>query len=450
MRKLGQNLVDRVFDEGLANAELPVSGKVWDGISSELEKDGLRRAVVWYRSIAVASVLLLIGLGAWTLAGQAGSTGSDAGLAAGKPMRPYELGLSLRDCPADVQETFATTATQPAGQQGSTYNGNLVRTVHSTVVAAPHNNFTITELRLKEMAVAHPHLQPMVERATEGIQHMRDLIQPRNPSLMPVIAARDLRAVPATVVSNQGPFAELLPSKMVEKRKEKEYAFALDEDALTTPVRKHWELGAGFAPDMTFASTTPVEQNARSSQIIADDPLDANTKRLSPVMAYVSGIRASYEFNDRWSVRSGLSYVNRETSTTESVNNYGKIDAYQSTLSLSSLEIPVTVRYNLIASKHLDYYVASGVSGNFLLHYDNAQVTSKGTIAARRQSSLSEVMQPSQANILVSTGVKYRLMDRLNLQVEPGLRYGVLTNDYAFSQSRPVSLNLMTGLNYHF
>src|SRR5688572_14336717 len=117
MRKLGQNLVDRVFDEGLANAELPVSGKVWDGISSELEKDGLRRAVVWYRSIAVASVLLLIGLGAWTLAGQAGSTGSDAGLAAGKPMRPYELGLSLRDCPADVQETFATTATQPAGQQ---------------------------------------------------------------------------------------------------------------------------------------------------------------------------------------------------------------------------------------------------------------------------------------------------------------------------------------------
>jgi hypothetical protein len=51
---------------------------------------------------------------------------------------------------------------------------------------------------------------------------------------------------------------------------------------------------------------------------------------------------------------------------------------------------------------------------------------------------------------LLSTGLRYRILDRLNLQVEPGMRYGVVTNEYAFSQSRPISLNLLTGLNYHF
>jgi opacity protein-like surface antigen len=167
-------------------------------------------------------------------------------------------------------------------------------------------------------------------------------------------------------------------------------------------------------------------------------------------MAYSTAVRASFELNDRWSLRSGLSYINRQSSTSAVVNSFGKVDAYQSTLNLSSMEIPLAVRFNVIANKHFDYYVTSGVSGTFLLHYDNTQVTSAGKIAARRSSDVNDAFKPSQGSLLLSTGLKYRIFDRLNLQVEPGIRYGLLTNEYAFSQSRPVSMNLLTGLNYHF
>ena len=86
MRKLGQHNVDRIFDESLANAEMPVSGNVWAGIASELEKDGLRRKVLWYQRIAVASVLLLIGLGSWMLVWQSANPSATI-LAMGKPLR---------------------------------------------------------------------------------------------------------------------------------------------------------------------------------------------------------------------------------------------------------------------------------------------------------------------------------------------------------------------------
>lgn len=66
MRKLGQHIVDRAFEEGLQGAEMPVLAKVWAGINSELEKDqNSRRKVFFYRSIAAASILLLFGLSTW-------------------------------------------------------------------------------------------------------------------------------------------------------------------------------------------------------------------------------------------------------------------------------------------------------------------------------------------------------------------------------------------------
>jgi hypothetical protein len=46
--------------------------------------------------------------------------------------------------------------------------------------------------------------------------------------------------------------------------------------------------------------------------------------------------------------------------------------------------------------------------------------------------------------------LRYRIHNNLSLQLEPGLRYGLLTNEYAFSQTKPLSMSLTTGLNYRF
>ncbi len=444
MRKLGQHDVDRIFEEALGDAQLPVPSNVWAGISSELEKDGLKRKVFWYQRIAAASVLLLMGIGTWTLGLQSG-TASLQETALGKPLRDLEHQLPLRECPVLAPTEFVQTSAkgvkpnvatmQPTQQDAFSHMPKPQRTqVNFAVSNVPNSSAEFERTMDQVMAPAMATIEMLKSRRPTGIADLS------------ISSKQQHQSIAGTHV---GTFAGILQAKDPEKRREKEFAYVLDSEEDFAKSTKRWEVGAGFAPDMTFASTTPVQQTTGSAKILADDPTKAEIKRLSPVMAYSSGVRAAYELNNRWSVRTGATYSNRQTSTAALATN-GKVSASQSTLNLSTLEIPVSMRYNVITNKHFDYYVASGVSANFLLQYDNSQITPTGKVVARRNSDPSDLMRPSQANVLLSTGLRYRILDRLNLQVEPGMRYGVITNEYAFSQSRPISLNLLTGLNYHF
>jgi hypothetical protein len=452
MRKLGQHNVDRVFDESLVDVQMPVSNKVWANISSELEKDGLRRKVFWYRSVAVASVVLLIGLGAWVLAWQGNAAQANAPMAAGKSLKPWHLTFGERPCMPTTTEKIASTQNEALRNTQRTAQARNTPIHKAGTQGRMRTQLTVTPEGVQPPLSDPATFSKRLDEAQKGLDGLRKSLQTRSPRILPSLSDRGNR--PTGSLDMQGPaaFPSLITAVSPEKKREKEFTYVLEDNDKPAKPTRHWELGAGFSPDMTFASTTPVQQfnNARSSQIIADDPAKANTNRLSPVIAYASAVRASFELNDRLSVRSGLTYVDRQSSTTEAVSSYGKVAAYESTLNLMSLEVPLSMRYNVIKHKNFDYFVSSGVSGTFLLHFDNTQVTTSGKIAARRSSDASDLLRPSQGSLLLSTGMRCRIFDRLNLQVEPGMRYGILTNEYAFSQSRPVSMSLMTGLNYRF
>lgn len=431
MRKLGGHPVDRAFDQGLQDASMPVSARIWDGINNQLEKERLHRKLAVYRWVAAASLSLLLAVGGWMVASQlTGRVLDGNGFASTARWCSPSMGLQLAD-----ESTPAAVADDRAG---SDKRLPLGRQLLSLVGLRPEARPGVLDQILAPGQQLLPSKE-QPEQAPAGASIVR-----RTPSLMGDFADNSRRSLPAWVTA---------PETVAQhpQKKEREFTYALDdrEDEEDSP-RRRLELGAGFAPDMSFASTTPVQVDARTSQIIADDPTEATTKRLSPVMAYSSGIKASYALNDRLALRSGVNYLYRESSTSESVNSFGKIDAYQSSLTLSTLELPLSLRYDVVDMKGFEYYVSGGVSGNFLLHYENEQITSTGKVAARRTSSDAEVMKPSAANLVLSTGVSYQLVERLNIQVEPGLRYGVKTNDLAFTQSRPLSMSLSTGLNYRF
>ncbi|HEX2901572.1 MAG TPA: outer membrane beta-barrel protein [Bacteroidia bacterium] len=458
MRKLGRHTVDRVFEEGLQGAEMPISNKVWAGISSELEKDQLRKKVFWYRSVAAASVLLLFGLSTWMFVFQ--TNDNREWMAA----RKVESQVSLPSF-ANI-ECIEDTPSWIDNQQFVADNGIRAKVVRT--VPTPFKNLTDPKAAAlvtsnntvrngsQEFAMANTAIPvgvvPAITVASDGIERIRTEIQARIPSLLPTLASQEGRPLPHFPSVNNGAVSELLAAIAPVKKKEREFSFAMDEPEKKAASDSRWEVGAGFSPDMAFASTTPLgQQGARSAQGLADVPTEAKTNRLSPVMAYAAVLRTSYELSDRWSLRAGVSCINRQTSTSAAINTFSKnAITYQSNLNLYTLEVPVSLKYNVIHSKNYDYYVTTGVSGNFFLHYDNYLQTSEGNIAGRRSSSSSEVLKPSQASLLVSTGLRYRLHDRLSLQLEPGLRYGVLRNEYAFSQRRPVSTSLLSGLSYHF
>ncbi|MEY3442262.1 MAG: outer membrane protein beta-barrel domain [Bacteroidota bacterium] len=443
MRKLGQHNVDRIFDEALQDATMPVPGKIWAGINSELEKDQLRRKVFFYRTVAAASVLLLLGLSTWMIGFQ--GDGNAQWRAARKMGSQVQLPTFAQVECLEPSSEFASTPFTP------TQTVKVRRKV--TIVIKPN----VSKAALAEMPIrvgangGVTEVGPAIAEGRNGAEVIRQTLSSRLPEIANPIADRGLRPVNAFAVPKASVASEVFASITPQKKKEKEFSFAAYESEKEAKPEGKWELGAGFAPDMAFASTTPLGQGSRSSRGLADDPAQAKTNRLSPVVAYAAVLRASYDLGERFSIRAGVSCVNRQSSTFASVNTFGKnATSYQSNLNLYSLEVPVSLKYNVIHAKNYDYYVTTGVSGNFFLHYDNYLQTSEGNIAGRRSSSTSEILKPSQASLLMSTGLRYRLHERLSMQLEPGIRYGVVRNEYAFSQRRPVSTSLLSGLSYHF
>ncbi|MBK9453795.1 MAG: PorT family protein [Bacteroidetes bacterium] len=440
MRKLGQHIVDRAFEEGLQGAEMPVSAKVWAGINSELEKDQLRRKVFFYRSIAAASILLLFGLSTWMFVFQ--GTQDRVWMSARKLKSQVQMPTFAElECIESNSPVLMTDGLTKPTRVRSKLNSNL------NFAASSNEKVTTTDGN----TIAIPDLKKVLEQIPKNTDMIRFAIMSRKPALSDPLSLRDHRSVQDV---SAGAFSESnggLSNLLSDKKKDKEYSFtAFESEDDEKPVGR-WEVGAGFAPDMAFASTTPLGQGSRSTRGLADDPAQAQTNRLSPVVAYAGVLRASYEFDERFSLRAGLSCINRQSTTFASVNTFGKdATAYQSNLDLYSLEVPVSLKYNVIHAKNYDYYVTTGVSGSFFLHYDNYLQTADGSIAGRRSSGTDDILKPSQASLLLSTGLRYRLHDRLSMQLEPGLRYGVMRNEYAFSQRRPVSTSLLSGLSYHF
>lgn len=437
MRKLGRPIVDQIFERELGNAEMPVSGRVWSNLAREMEQDRLRRKVGFYRMVAAASVLLLLGMSTWIVAVQLDLTRPAAANVANlRPIHPNLPAFANRRCEPVKAGKSLFTSLAPFKSNRST-TGDKVRQwidARQDMLSPAHTG-----------ALPFPALEKLKKTIPVALPSQ---MEPRQPRLAPQGERRGFREqLPNASQQNEGILSLI---KKQDKEREFTYTLAETEDEDQSAARR-WELGAGFSPDMSFSSTTPVQRGAKSTQPLADDPTQANTNRLSPVVAYAAGFNASYNINERISIRVGLNCLNRQSSTAAPNETFGKNgNTFQSNLDLVSLEVPVTVRYNVLHSDNYDYYVASGMSGNLFLHYDNYLQASDGTIVGRRSSEVSEAFKPSQASVLLSTGLRYRLFKDLSLQVEPGMRYGLWFNEYAFSQTKPVSMSLMSGMTYRF
>lgn len=445
MPDFNRHNIDRLFKEGLNNADMPVSNKAWGAIASELEKDQLRRKVLWARSTAVAAVLLLVALGSWTLLNitkQSPTEGNSTTFAVAKQMQKLEnshgIGFVNCDAPSQSVDFQAKNVAVPFLPNLSFKASDIPK----------RNSAFLPNAALLELLKKVKSNRTAFEVAIENPENSRETMKSRGPFHL-----ASFNATPQRNPLNASKYFE--KAVKPNSKKEKEYTFVLEEgDVTKTRKNRRWELGGAVSPDMLFASTTPVQQGgnlaSRSASTLADDATSADTKRLSPVTAFSTGLRTGFEINDRFSVRTGLMYTNRQTSSSDNVVGYGKSEFLQNNLNLHYIEVPLTMKYNVVHNSNFDYFVSGGVSGNLFLYYDNSLTTSEGRVAARRVSEKTDALTPSQANLLVSTGMQYRLWNRLSMQLEPGLKYGIKTSDLAFSQSKPLSMSLLSGVSYHF
>lgn len=427
--------VDDIFARRLQNAEAKAPEGVWQGIADAMETDRLRSKVLWARLTAAASLLLLLGFGTWYFF-------------VGRPQIEEQGKVSA--------QTFA------AHRSLQTWTPSGQRQVTTCPDETPVHVGGVLPLQL--LADRHAHkgrvyprtIAPLLKKLRlQRIDRIHsDAASPLRPELgLPVMAFEpDIQrsildqAPPAPFKVNEQ-FANQYPSR--GKRNEID---PLGDGAENNAAKAHaFTLGGTASPDFSFASQTPVslaKVSASSKNALPDDAVTAN-RRTTPSTAFTTGMRFGYALTERFGIQTGLLYTRRSTERDHAITQTGIAEAVETHFDLNSLEIPATVKYNVIDHPKFDYYVNSGVSATMFLNYRQSLVTGSG-VSKQVLSDESDAGTPAQANLIASTGVQVQLGNRISLNLEPGLRYGLFVSDYAFTQRHPLSFNAFSGINYHF
>lgn len=492
MAKDEKNIIDRLFTEGLEGAEAPVPNDLWEGIAARMETDTLRKKVFYARFTAAASLLMLLGLSTWFFISwnfqESNTTSTQLSnnqvislpfKVMGTPLRLPDAfgadqdGASTAPGPSDSQRTdglnFATTSNginlgngTPSGrsallgsffidQYGSSKGDNTSDLPVGEEVASDAKDDKGSAL-VKTSPLSNGFA---MDKPSENMDAVLPL---ETDPIAPVLASNfNLKASGVHALAPLKAGMDIEDSQAIIAANLRSPAlFDPESSANAAPSQsasgRRWAMGGAFAPDYSFASTSPVQNqlNASSRTINLQEPIQAEKETSPLVSAFTTGMNLSFRINDRMGLQSGLFYTNRQSSATSNLNSFGKALVVNSDFSLNLLEIPLLFQYSLIHQDNFDYYVSSGISANLLWNYNNTISNAEGQVSARLQSADKQTFQPSQGNLLLRTGIRYKMFSKVSLNIEPGMRYGLLTNDYAFSDGRPISLSLNSGINYHF
>jgi hypothetical protein len=167
-----------------------------------------------------------------------------------------------------------------------------------------------------------------------------------------------------------------------------------------------------------------------------------------------TGILGGYRFNGRLSLISGVNYTHKYY-TAKGADYKPAKGTWLDTVSLSKVvgecfmfEVPVNVRYDLLASKKNYAFASAGLSSYFMQQedYDFHYTTNSGYYNSRYKSyKVSEQYWFSVLNL--SVGYERMLTKRLSLQVEPYLKLPL--NGIGFGNMDLSSYGVFFGVRYH-
>jgi len=112
----------------------------------------------------------------------------------------------------------------------------------------------------------------------------------------------------------------------------------------------------------------------------------------------------------------------------------------------SYLEIPMVVRYRIV-DQRMGFYMLGGVNTNVLMSNtaslsNNSEVIANGKI---------EGLNPLTFSSSVGVGMNYAITERFNLSLEPTMKIQLNSlNSQNYTDARPYSVGIYTGLTYNF
>ena len=448
MNSKNDHPIDAFTRNILADAQVEPREELWAAISAGVAPPAKRKGGIlpWLWIPAVAAVIGLLLL--------------------------FTLKPSSKDIPADTAvndtETSQPFTPTPGNDQKST-SENLATSPESEPETAPSPLFGNGDREgsqpgRDQIANTLPvNKKNSVNLDQKGESVTQPIIQEYSPALVENTSQhKTLDPAPNEEPKTSNPF--ILREQMLQtpispfiKEKENVAVNEWNENGRDEKIRRgngKWKLGGLVAPEYAFASgkpDVPADYPAAGAA-----PVDANGERsLSPTTAFSTGLRAEYAVSERIGLQSGLFYTNRkgQAGGLNSLNYVSNSPVssesalfYQTEYNYHFMEIPLALKYNLLVRPKWNFFVSSGLSGNFFMSYTSKEEFSE--LAIDRTETVTNPFRPSQLDILVGTGFEVSLTRKLFLNLEPGLSVAAVTSNYSFAASRPISLTFNTGLNF--
>ena len=444
--------IDDLF-QGLnkANTNLDKT-EMWTGIESKLEqKENRRKAIIWWTGAACS--LLLIGF----------SMG-------------YFFSSYITNSSIEQHYTQRESSTLEES------NENVIEESHDI----PNNNIeytsTLSNAHLKtEQKQANPSQfaatsSPVKTILSTSLEHHTKVLNTNTSqkSSDSIISSTDVEKTTqhttnASLVSSELKLPTIFKQLTLSNNsKTIENSWERENQPILIPQKSNnkWYAGGSVAPGYG---------NAELSESFVVNSQD-NSIDLSSIAAE---LQLGYNLSKKWSVISGLSYFewNGENTSTfastsiqpnlENNSNYvdhadsvflvgtsevTTIDSVQSTISVSAFEIPILFRYNLI-DKKTNFFVTSGLSTNWFIHYRNTTNSTTNSDlydAQLNQEKNGVAINNAQVNLLVSVGVEYPILKKLDVKFEPHYKHGIFTGDGSQIKTPFTGLGVRTGIQYTF
>ncbi|WP_294080496.1 porin family protein [Proteiniphilum sp. UBA5384] len=157
------------------------------------------------------------------------------------------------------------------------------------------------------------------------------------------------------------------------------------------------------------------------------------------------GASIKYNFDDKWSITSGLTYTLLSSEIRSGSDNY----YYFSEQTLHNIGIPLDIHYNLWRGRNASIYLSGGgmmeknVAGKLVTDY---VVNGKLDSTEKDHISLNRL----QWSVNTSAGVEYNLFSKIGLYAEPGITYYFENGDgiETIYKEKPLNFNLRVGLRF--
>lgn len=373
----------------LQDAEVPVSGKVWKGVSAAIAP---KRVVIpfWAYALAGAAAAAAIALGVFLFRPESPAT-----------IYPGAIALEETEIRTEMPEAEVATPTP------------ILRQIASSSAAK-----RTAYLEEEETVSVMPEESPVQEET---------FVKKEVPAPVRANVPSGSRVSDDNAAFNQLAFSEA-------RQHQPSIAFNASAD-IQNNSRGAFSRSGKFIP--------------RAPQAVNGEGIYNAFPEVAFGLPFAVGAGATYNFAGRWSVGVGLRYTMLSRTFVGDYYDSDEFPYLQTDIDNSQhwLGVPVNLYFDVLSSKYWNFHTFIGGTAEFLLDNDFLVHASPKDIHYHQNSGY-----PPQFSLGAGLGIEFRFMDNVGIYLDPSLRYylGTSRQPRSIRTVQPLRMDVEAGLRFYF